>query len=93
MIDPPGRNLIEVLIAALMGWVNDREKQWYILPEKRQEKAKASIRAKVEHPFLDVKRIFGNAKVRYRGLAKNMERMALLLGLSNLRRAQILIAG
>jgi len=57
------------------------------------EKAKASIRAKVEHPFLDVKRIFGYAKVRYRGLAKNTERMALLLGLSNLRRAQTLLAG
>ena len=57
------------------------------------EKAKASIRAKVEHPFLDVKRIFGYAKVRYRGLAKNTERMALLLGLSNLRRTQTLIAG
>ena len=44
------------------------------------EKDKASVRAKVEHPFLDVKRIFGYAKVRYRGLAKNTERMALLLG-------------
>ena len=33
------------------------------------EKVKASIRAKVEHPFLDVKQIFGYAKVRYRGLA------------------------
>ena len=32
------------------------------------EKAKASVRAKVEHPFLDVKRIFGYDKVRYRGL-------------------------
>ena len=57
------------------------------------EKAKASIRAKVEHPFLDVKRIFGYAKVRYRGLAKNKERLALLLGLANLRRAQALPAG
>ena len=56
------------------------------------EKAKASVRAKVEHPFLDLKRIFGYAKVRYRGLAKNTERMALLLGLSNLRRAQTLLA-
>ena len=31
---------------------------------------KASIRAKVEHPFLDVKRLWGYAKVRYRGLTK-----------------------
>ena len=57
------------------------------------EKAKASVRAKVEHPFLDVKRIFGYDKVRYRGLAKNADRLALLLGLSNLRRAQGLLGG
>ena len=56
------------------------------------EKDKASIRAKVEHPFLDVKRIFGYAKVRYRGLAKNREQLALLLGLSNLRRTQAWLA-
>ena len=61
-------------------------------PAALREKAKASIRAKVEHPFLDVKRIFGYAKVRYRGLAKNTERMALLLGLSNLGRAHGLTA-
>ena len=60
--------------------------------EAKWEKVKASIRAKVEHPFLDVKLLFGYAKVRYRGLAKNTERLALLLGLSNLRRAQALLA-
>ena len=49
---------------------------------------KASVRAKVEHPFLHVKRHFGDAKVRYRGLAKNTQRIAVLLGFSNL-----LIAG
>ena len=57
------------------------------------EKVKASIRAKVEHPFLDVKRLFGYAEVRYRGLAKNKERVALLLGLSNLKRARVPLAG
>ena len=48
------------------------------------EKEKASVRAKVEHPFLKVKRIFDYGKVRYRGLAKNTQRLALLLGLGNL---------
>ena len=62
-------------------------------PAALRGKAKASIWAKVEHPFLDVKRLFGYAKVRYRGLAKNRERMALLLGLSILKRAQTLPAG
>ena len=48
------------------------------------ERAKASVRAKVEHPFLYLKRRFGYAKVRYRGLAKNRQRIALLLGFANL---------
>ena len=61
--------------------------------EEWAERNKASIRAKVEHPFLEVKRRFGYAKTRYRGLAKNTERVALLLGLSNLRRARTLTAG
>ena len=56
--------------------------------EAAAEKRKASVRAKVEHPFLYVKRRFGYGKVRYRGLAKNTQRIALLLGFSNL-----LIAG
>ena len=41
--------------------------------EALEEKAKASVRAKVEHPFLRLKRLFGYGKVRYRGLTKNME--------------------
>ena len=45
--------------------------------EALAERLKASVRAKVEHPFLKVKRGFGYAKVRYRGLAKNTERLAL----------------
>jgi IS5 family transposase len=47
------------------------------------EQRKASVRAKVEHPFLWVKRRFGYATVRYRGLHKNTQRLALLLGLTN----------
>ena len=56
------------------------------------EKVKASKRAKVEHPFLVVKRLFGYAKVRYMCLAKNTDRLALLLGLANLKRAWALLA-
>ena len=52
--------------------------------EELAEKAKASVRAEVEHPFLRMKRLFGYFKVRYRGLAKNAERLALLFGLGNL---------
>ena len=48
------------------------------------ERLKASVRAKVEHPLLRVKRAFGYGKVRNRGLAKNTDRLALLLGLGDL---------
>ncbi len=47
------------------------------------EKRKASARAKAAHPLLYVKRHFGYAKMRYRGLAKNTQRIAGLLGLAN----------
>ena len=57
------------------------------------EKEKASVRAKVEHPFLKVKRIFDYGQVRYRGLAKNTQRLALLLGLGNLMTAEGQLAG
>ncbi|KOR42987.1 transposase, partial [Xanthomonas oryzae] len=38
----------------------------------------------VEHPFRVIKRQFGYAKVRYRGLAKNTAQMLTLFALSNL---------
>ena len=60
--------------------------------EARAEQCKASVRAKVEHPFLKTKRMFGYAKVRYRGLAKNTQRLALLVGLGNLLTAESRLA-
>ncbi len=56
--------------------------------EALEERAKASVRAKVEHPLLKLKRVFGYGKVRYQGLAKNMDRLALLFGLGNLLTAE-----
>ena len=57
------------------------------------EKIKASIRAKVEHPFRVIKRQFGHVKVRYRGLAKNTAQLKTLFALSNLWmvRAKLLV--
>jgi len=46
------------------------------------------IRAVVEHPFLVVKRLWGHAKVRYRGIAKNLAQMNTLFGLANLYRVR-----
>ena len=48
------------------------------------EQIKASIRAKVEHPFRVIKRQFGHVKVRYRGLKKNTAQLNTLFALSNL---------
>ena len=50
---------------------------------KAVEKAKASVRAFVEHPFHIVKNIFRHRKVRYRGLAKNGHQLYTLFGLAN----------
>ncbi|WP_425612729.1 IS5 family transposase [Xanthomonas oryzae] len=51
---------------------------------ERWEHFKASVRAKVEHPFRVIKRQFGYTKVRYRGLAKNTAQVQTLFALSNL---------
>lgn len=48
------------------------------------EQAKASMRAKVEHPFHVVKNLFKHRKTRYRGLAKNEAQLFSLFGLANL---------
>ena len=48
------------------------------------ERIKASIRAKVEHPFRVIKRQFGFTKVRYRGLAENTAQLTTFFALSNL---------
>jgi IS5 family transposase len=48
------------------------------------ERLKARVRAKVEHPFHDVKNIFGHKRARHRGLTKNMAQLHTLFGLANL---------
>jgi transposase, IS5 family len=48
------------------------------------EKAKAQLRAYVEHPFHILKNLFGHRKVRYRGLAKNTAQLHSLFALANL---------
>ena len=57
------------------------------------ERIKASIRAKVEHPFRVIKRQFGHVKVRYRGLAKNTAQLHTLFALSNLWMARRALMG
>ena len=57
------------------------------------EKIKASIRAKVEHPFRVIKCQFGLMKVRYRGLKKNTAQLITLFALSNLWMARHKLMG
>ena len=53
-------------------------------PAARVERAKSSLRAKVEHPFRTVKRHFGYDMVRYRGQHKNRQRLVNSRGEPNL---------
>ncbi|WP_454866439.1 IS5 family transposase [Pseudomonas umsongensis] len=52
--------------------------------KRKIEKAKAQVRAKVEHPFRVIKRQFGYVKTRFRGLTKNTAQLVTLFALSNL---------
>jgi len=52
----------------------------------KTEYLKASIRAKVEHPFRIIKCQFGFTKARYRGLMKNDSKLAMLFALVNIAR-------
>ncbi|MBD8527977.1 IS5 family transposase [Pseudomarimonas arenosa] len=81
-------------------YVADRELRWEIAERRSRvqkiadaklrgaieglESLKASIRAKVEHPFRVIKRQFGYQKVRFKGLAKNLAQVQVLCALSNL---------
>jgi IS5 family transposase len=51
--------------------------------DRATESRKASVRAKVEHPFLVIKRDFGFTKTRYRGLAKNRNHLHILFASAN----------
>jgi IS5 family transposase len=52
--------------------------------EKAKNRSKSRIRARVEHVFGIMKRVFGFQKVRYRGLKKNLHRLEVTAALINL---------
>lgn len=80
--------------------VHNSNLQWYVAAKRskvraltegllkdltlRFEKAKAQVRARVEHPFHVVKNLFRHRKVRYRGLSKNTAQLMSLFALANL---------
>jgi transposase, IS5 family len=52
--------------------------------ERAKNRTKSKVRAKVEHAFGVIKRVFGFTKVCYRGLAKNAHRLFVTCALANL---------
>lgn len=56
--------------------------------QRARNRRLSRVRATVEHPFLVVKRLWGHAKVRYRGIGKNLAQMFALFGLANLYRVR-----
>jgi len=52
--------------------------------KEKLERAKASVRTKVEHPFHVLKNLFKHRKTRYRGLAKNTAQLHTLCAFANL---------
>ena len=52
--------------------------------QKKKNRSKSRVRAKVEHPFRILRRVFGFDKVRYRGIAKNHNRLCACFALINL---------
>ena len=56
--------------------------------QRARNRRLSRVRATVEHPFLVVKRLWGHAKVRYRGITKNLAQMHTLFALANLYRVR-----
>jgi IS5 family transposase len=63
--------------------------------DRAVESRKASVRAKVEHPFLVVKRDFGFVKTPYRGISKNLNHLHVLFASANwlMRTRAVALAG
>jgi len=55
---------------------------------KARNRTKSRVRAKVEHVFAVIKRVFGFTRVRYRGLAKNTHALFVLCAPTNLHMAR-----
>jgi IS5 family transposase len=90
IVNDPHLSKVEFRVAARKGILKQMSGT-----ERAIESRKASVRAKVEHPFLVVKRDFGFKKTRYRGMAKNLNMLHIAFASANLlmrARAQALMA-
>ena len=80
------RDRLKALAPKAKDFTNKRAYRNAPLTEKDREsnRRKSSVRSKVEHPFLTLKRLWGFAKTRYRGLAKNANRTFTMLAMINI---------
>ena len=80
------KELIQSKAPLARDFTNERVRRGGELDEARRAKNrnKSRVRARVEHVFAVVKRLWGFSKVRYRGLAKNATRSLVVLALANL---------
>ncbi len=80
------KKLIEGKAPKAKDFTNQRTRHKGIVDEamKAKNRNKSRIRARVEHVFGVVKRLWGFGKVRYRGLAKNATRAFTALALANI---------
>ena len=80
------KSLIEGKAPSAKDFTNQRTRRNGIVDEalKDKNRNKSRIRSRVEHVFGVVKRLWGFAKVRYRGLAKNATRAFTALALANI---------
>jgi len=77
--------LIEAKAPQARDFTNQRVRRSGEIDEAQRSKNRnnSRVRARVEHVFAVVKRLWGFTKVRYRGLAKNATRSFVALGLAN----------
>ena len=61
-----------------------RKGGWIDEVQRAKNRNKSKVRARVEHVFAVLKRLWGFSKVRYRGLAKNATRAFTALALANI---------
>ena len=78
------------MIVGLSFFVCQRGSRGHPLSERERMRNRrfSRVRAIGEHPYLVVKRLWGHAKVRYRGIAKNRAQMHTLFALANLYRVR-----
>jgi hypothetical protein len=80
---PPVQKLKDAGLTAMIETLPPNERYSYVF-EGNSQVLDHIMRAKVEHPFLIIKRIFRFVKTRYKGLVKNAHRLFVTCALTNL---------